>query len=381
VEIFEDGGLEAVFGFPCEQMDPYYSSLSESSVSHVLARSEASAALMADGYARASRKVGVVDGVGGPGAAYIRAGLCEAQDASSPVVALIGDNEREIRGKEVIQDADNEAVLEPHTTRTFDPESGGAYLSPYSTERLSTVSRFTSNPMRSMSSRGLRSKYACRRSVDSSGFRLKQFPRRRALDTRREARQAVRPVLAVKAERLLLDAFAHLSRCFESLLRGVVTQNLDDVAVYRGVCEVEKNDAFGMLGSSATSPAVSDDVLVPITAPSSRTSSSDAATSRLSSRFSGTASTTKSAPSSAEMSVSYVTLSAVDSSFAMPASRSSSSNLDSWKTRASSRASGSTSTRTTEQPAFRACPRCPCPSVPRPRHPSFVFPYSFLCLW
>lgn len=124
VEIFEDGGLEAVFGFPCEQMDPYYSSLSESSVSHVLARSEASAALMADGYARASRKVGVVDGVGGPGAAYIGAGLCEAQGASSPVVALIGDNERDIRGKDVIQDADNEAILEPHTTRTFDPETG-----------------------------------------------------------------------------------------------------------------------------------------------------------------------------------------------------------------------------------------------------------------
>jgi len=74
-------------------MDPYYSSLSESSVHHVLARSEASAALMADGYARASRNVGIVDGVGGPGAAYIGAGLCEAEGASSPVVALIGDDE------------------------------------------------------------------------------------------------------------------------------------------------------------------------------------------------------------------------------------------------------------------------------------------------
>ena len=124
VEIFEEGGLEAVFGFPCEQMDPYYSSLSESSISHVLARSEASAALMADGYARASRNVGIVDGVGGPGAAYIGAGLCEAEGASSPVVALIGDNERDIRGKEVIQDADNEAILEPHTTTTYDPETG-----------------------------------------------------------------------------------------------------------------------------------------------------------------------------------------------------------------------------------------------------------------
>ena len=124
VGIFEEGGIDTVFGFPCEQMDPYYSSLSESPVHHVLARSEASAALMADGFARASRKVGIVDGVGGPGAAYIGAGLCEAEGASSPVVALIGDNELDIRGKDVIQDADNEAILEPFTTEVYDPESG-----------------------------------------------------------------------------------------------------------------------------------------------------------------------------------------------------------------------------------------------------------------
>ncbi len=123
VALFENGGIDTVFGFPCEQMDPYYSSLADSSLRHVLARSEASAALMADGYARANRTVGVVDGVGGPGAAYIGAGLCEAAGASSPVLALTGDNERGIRGREVIQDADNEAILAPHAEATFDAES------------------------------------------------------------------------------------------------------------------------------------------------------------------------------------------------------------------------------------------------------------------
>ncbi len=123
ITLFERGGIDTVFGFPCEQMDPYYSSLAESSLRHVLARSETSAALMADGYARANRTVGVVDGVGGPGAAYLSAGLCEAAGASSPVLALTGDNERDIRGREVIQDADNEAIMSPHTTFTFDAES------------------------------------------------------------------------------------------------------------------------------------------------------------------------------------------------------------------------------------------------------------------
>ncbi len=123
--LFERAGIETVFGFPCEQMDPYYASVDGSTVRHVLARSEASAALMADGYARASRTAGVVDGVSGPGAAYIGVGLCEAAGASSPVVALTGGNDRETRGNGVIQDGDNEAILDPFAEATFDAETPG----------------------------------------------------------------------------------------------------------------------------------------------------------------------------------------------------------------------------------------------------------------
>jgi acetolactate synthase-1/2/3 large subunit len=123
VALFERAGIGTVFGFPCEQMDPYYASLDGSDVRHVLARSEASAALMADGYARAARTAGVVDGVSGPGAAYMGVGLCEAAGASSPVVALTGGNDRTTRGNGVIQDADNEAILEPFAKTTADAET------------------------------------------------------------------------------------------------------------------------------------------------------------------------------------------------------------------------------------------------------------------
>lgn len=60
--LFERAGLDTVSGFPYEQMDPYYARLADSDLRHVLGRSEASAAIMADGYARASGRVGVVDG-------------------------------------------------------------------------------------------------------------------------------------------------------------------------------------------------------------------------------------------------------------------------------------------------------------------------------
>lgn len=121
--LFETAGIETVFGFPCEQMDPYYASLDGSEIRHILARSEASAALMADGYARAARRLGVVDGVSGPGAAYIGVGLSEAAGASSPVLALTGGNDRSTRGNGVIQDGDNEAILEPFTKSTADAET------------------------------------------------------------------------------------------------------------------------------------------------------------------------------------------------------------------------------------------------------------------
>lgn len=124
VALFEAAGIDHVFGFPCEQMEPYYAALADSDVEHVLARSEASAAMMADAYARTSDSVGVSDGVGGPGAAYQSVGLTEAAGASSPVVALTGDNDREKRGREVIQDADNGAILGPHVSASYDPESG-----------------------------------------------------------------------------------------------------------------------------------------------------------------------------------------------------------------------------------------------------------------
>lgn len=123
VALFEQAGVETVFGFPCEQMDPYYASLAGSEVRHILARSEASAALMADGYARAARTLGVVDGVSGPGAAYMGVGLCEAAGASSPVLALTGGNDRTTRGNGVIQDGDNEAILAPFTASTADAET------------------------------------------------------------------------------------------------------------------------------------------------------------------------------------------------------------------------------------------------------------------
>ncbi len=123
---FEAAGVDVAFGFPCEQFEPYYGALAGSDIRHVHARSEASAALMADGYARVSRSIGITDGVGGPGATYTAAGLIEAAGAQSPVLALTGDNDRAFRGDEAIQDADNLGILAPHVDDQVDPDTPNA---------------------------------------------------------------------------------------------------------------------------------------------------------------------------------------------------------------------------------------------------------------
>lgn len=123
VAFFEHVGTDVVFGLPSEQLEPYYASLADSDVRHVLGRSEAGAAIMADGYARKSGQIGVIDGVGGPGATNTAVGLIEADGASSPVVALTGDNSRAFRGKEAIQDANNGEILDPFVSSSSDPES------------------------------------------------------------------------------------------------------------------------------------------------------------------------------------------------------------------------------------------------------------------
>ncbi|WP_435361006.1 thiamine pyrophosphate-binding protein [Haloarchaeobius sp. DFWS5] len=125
VGTLEASGVSVVFGFPCEQMEPYYAALADSEIRHIHPRSEASAAMMADAYARVTGTLGVCDGVGGPGAAYTGVGLTEAEGASSPVLALTGDNDRAFRGREAIQDADNEAILDAYVSASYDPETPG----------------------------------------------------------------------------------------------------------------------------------------------------------------------------------------------------------------------------------------------------------------
>jgi acetolactate synthase I/II/III large subunit len=99
-------GVDVVFGYPGGAIMPAYDALLEYDVHHVLVRHEENAAFAADGYARASGKVGVCMATSGPGATNLVTGLAGAMMDSIPVVAITGQVASHLVGTDAFQETD-----------------------------------------------------------------------------------------------------------------------------------------------------------------------------------------------------------------------------------------------------------------------------------
>jgi len=113
VKALEEEKVEVIFGIPGGATLPFYDALKDSNIKHVLARHEQSAAHMADGYARASGKVGVCTATSGPGATNLLTGVATAYLDSSPVVALTGQVAKSYIGKDAFQEIDTVGIYSP----------------------------------------------------------------------------------------------------------------------------------------------------------------------------------------------------------------------------------------------------------------------------
>ena len=99
-------GVEVIFGYPGGAIMPAYDALLEYSIHHVLVRHEENAAFAADGYARASGKVGVCMATSGPGATNLVTGLASAMMDSIPIVAITGQVASHLVGTDAFQETD-----------------------------------------------------------------------------------------------------------------------------------------------------------------------------------------------------------------------------------------------------------------------------------
>jgi len=114
-----DEGVDTVFGYPGGAIMPTYDAMTRHGMHHVLCRHEQNAAHMADGYARASGKVGVCIATSGPGATNLVTGIATAALDSSPIVCITGQVPSHLIGTDAFQETDITGVTLPITKHNY----------------------------------------------------------------------------------------------------------------------------------------------------------------------------------------------------------------------------------------------------------------------
>jgi acetolactate synthase-1/2/3 large subunit len=112
-------GVTTVFGYPGGAILPIYDALRKFPIHHVLVRHEQGASHMADGYARASGRVGVCMATSGPGATNLVTGIATAMLDSIPVVAITGQVSSKVLGTDAFQEVDITGITLPITKHNF----------------------------------------------------------------------------------------------------------------------------------------------------------------------------------------------------------------------------------------------------------------------
>jgi acetolactate synthase I/II/III large subunit len=112
-------GVTEVFGYPGGAILPAYDALRKFPIRHVLVRHEQGAAHMADGYARASGKVGVCIATSGPGATNLVTGIATAMLDSIPIVCITGNVSSKVLGTDAFQEVDITGITLPVTKHNF----------------------------------------------------------------------------------------------------------------------------------------------------------------------------------------------------------------------------------------------------------------------
>jgi acetolactate synthase I/II/III large subunit len=119
MECLKAEGVDVVFGYPGGANLPTYDAFVDAGIRHVLVRHEAGGGHAAEGYAKASGKVGVVFATSGPGATNIVTPLTDAMMDSVPLVAFTGQVRTDLLGTDGFQEADTFGITMPIVKHSF----------------------------------------------------------------------------------------------------------------------------------------------------------------------------------------------------------------------------------------------------------------------
>jgi len=114
--VLVEEGVDTIWGYPGGAIMPFYHALPDvPEIRHLLVRHEQAAAHAADGYARATGRIGVCVATSGPGATNLVTGLATAHMDSSPVLAITGQVPRPMMGRDAFQETDVLGITLPIT--------------------------------------------------------------------------------------------------------------------------------------------------------------------------------------------------------------------------------------------------------------------------
>jgi acetolactate synthase-1/2/3 large subunit len=119
MECLKAEGVDVVFGLPGGANLPTYDAFYDAGIRHILVRHEAGGGHAAQGYAKATGKVGVSLGTSGPGATNLVTPICDSMMDSVPVVFLTGQVRTELLGTDGFQEADTIGITMPIVKHSF----------------------------------------------------------------------------------------------------------------------------------------------------------------------------------------------------------------------------------------------------------------------
>src|SRR5947207_8484 len=119
IECLKAEGVDVVFGLPGGANLPTYDAFVDAGIRHILVRQEAGGGHAAEGYAKATGKVGVAFATSGPGATNLITPICDAMMDSVPVVFITGQVRTELLGTDGFQEADTIGITMPVVKHSF----------------------------------------------------------------------------------------------------------------------------------------------------------------------------------------------------------------------------------------------------------------------
>lgn len=119
IESLRNEAVDVVFGYPGGSVLTLYDALYKANFKHILTKHEQGAVHAADGYARATGKVGVVIATSGPGATNLVTGIATANMDSVPLVAITGQVPVSLIGRDSFQEADIRGITTPITKHNY----------------------------------------------------------------------------------------------------------------------------------------------------------------------------------------------------------------------------------------------------------------------